>query len=96
MASVRVEQVLGQIAELSDEEQGELLTRLPRVLHAAANSAGLSTDAVRLAIVTRERIQRRLADIGASAGSINADLDEVREGRLDDIAVEGMPQDLPQ
>lgn len=70
MASACVEHVLGEIAALSDEEQGELLTRLPRVLHGAAGSAHLPADAVRQAIEVRERARRRLADAGIPAGSI--------------------------
>lgn len=96
MASVRVEHVLGQIAELSDEEQGELLTGLPRVLHVAANAAPLSVEAVRQAVETRERIRRRLDQAGESAGFISADLEEVREGRLADLSGEGISQDQPQ
>ena len=83
MASPRVEHMLGEIARRSDEEQDELLHDLPRVLRRPAGSPGPSAAAVRQAIETRERIRRRLAADGQLAGSIAADLDDLREGRLD-------------
>lgn len=85
MASARVEHVLDEIARLSGEEQAELLNGLPRVLRSGGTGGNLSTEAVRQAIATRERIRRRLDAAAQSAGSINADLDEVRDGRLDEL-----------
>lgn len=96
MASARVERMLGEIARLSDDEQGELLDGLPSVLHRAAGSSWLSIDAVRQAVSTRERIRRRLADTGQAAGSISADLEEVREGRLAELSDDGAARDLAQ
>jgi hypothetical protein len=95
MASARVEQMLGEIARLSHAEQAELLRGL-QVLHSAAGASQLSMDAVQQALGTRERIRRRLAAAGQSAGSIGADLDDVRAGRLAELVGDGAAPDLPQ
>ena len=85
MTSKRVKQMLEEIARLSDEEQAELLHGLPQRLHGAAVPARLAMDALRQAVDVRERIRRRLESAGQSSGSIDADLDEVREGRLAEL-----------
>lgn len=77
--------MLDEIARLSDEEQVELLHGLPRVLHSGGISGRISIEAVRQAVATRERIRRRLDEAAVSPGSINADLDEIRVDRLEDL-----------
>jgi hypothetical protein len=97
MASARVEQLLDETARLSREEQAELLRDLPRVLQPAlGHVARLSTEAVRQALETRERVRRRLAVARRSPGSINADLDEVRDGRLEALLASGEARDQAQ
>jgi thioesterase domain-containing protein len=96
MASARVEQMLEEIAHLSREEQAELLQRLPRVLRAGGPPRQLSMEAVQQAITARERIRARLHVAAQSPGSISADLDEVRNGRLDDLLRDGVTQDGAQ
>lgn len=85
MASARVERMLDEIAQLSGEEQAELLNGLPRVLRSGGTAGHLSIEAVRQALATRERIRRRLDAAAQSPGSINADLDEVRDSRLAEL-----------
>lgn len=88
MASARVEHMLDEIARLSREEQAELMRDLPRVLrhgHTEGSRGRLSSEAVQRAIDTRERIRQRLDAAKQSPGSIRADLDEVRDGRLDEL-----------
>lgn len=91
MASARVERMLEEIARLSPEEQAELLRDLPGALRNGQQRRGgddrgrLSLEAVRSAIDTRERIRLRLAAARQSPGSISADLDEVRDGRLEQL-----------
>jgi hypothetical protein len=96
MASARVERMLGEIARLSDAERSEVLNSLLEMLRGAAGSRRLSMDAVEQAVSTRERIRRRLADTGQSAGSISADLEDVREGRLAELSDDWAAQDFPQ
>lgn len=85
MASSRVEHMLDEIARLSGEEQAELLQDLPRVLRSGGTPGRLSIEAVRQAVATRERIRRRLDEAAVSPGSINADLDEIRDDRLEEL-----------
>jgi predicted nuclease of restriction endonuclease-like RecB superfamily len=86
MASGRIERMLGEIARLSEDEQDELVRGLPKVLHRAGSSGGLTTAAVEKAVDARERIRRRLVEAGQTPGSISADLDSVREERLADLS----------
>ena len=85
MASARVEHMLNEIARLSGEEQVELLHGLPRVLSSGGTPGRISIEAVRQAIATRDRIRQRLDRAQQSPGSINADLGEVRDDRLQDL-----------
>lgn len=85
MASARVEHMLDAIARLSGEEQVELLHGLPRILHSGRPAGRISIEAVRQAVATRERIRQRLNAAAQLPGSINADLDEVRDGRLEEL-----------
>jgi hypothetical protein len=85
IASANVERVLREIAQLSDDEQGEILNGLPTVLHRATEFSQLALGAVRQAVATRERIRRRLAEASVSADSITTNVDGVREGWLVDI-----------
>lgn len=88
----RVEHMLDEIARLSREEQAELIRDLPRVLHSEHNGrtsvgtrGGPPLEAVQHAVELRERIRRRLATASQSPSSINSDLDDVRNDRLDDL-----------
>jgi len=84
MASARVERVLDEIAALTPEEQRELAQALPRVVRVELDAAR-RMSALEQAIATRERIRARLMADGQPTGSIDADLDEVRDGRLADL-----------
>lgn len=77
--------MLDEIAQLSGEEQVELLRGLTRVLRSDGPAGHVSIEAVRQAVATREHIRRRLDEAALLPGSINADLDEVRDGRLDEL-----------
>lgn len=84
MASARVERVLGEIAQLSREERQEFRAALPGVLEADTDG-GLNSAALAQARANRERIRARLRAEGRPFGSVNEDLELVREGRLRDI-----------
>src|SRR5215469_10089065 len=96
MASARVEHLLDEITRLSPEEQAELMRDLPRVLQHGSNGGhrgqqgGLSAEAVQQAIQTREWIRRRLATAQQSPGSINEDLEESRNDRLEELLDGGL------
>lgn len=88
MASTRIEHLLDEIAQLSPEEQAELMHDLPHVLQRGSkvgHRGGPSAEAVQQAIQTREQIRQRLAAAQQSSGSINEDLEEVRNDRLDEL-----------
>jgi hypothetical protein len=85
MSSVRVEAILDAISQLSPEEQLELAHDLPQVLRTGSHNGYLSAEAVRHAIQVRERLRQRLAAAGQPPGSIDEDLDAIRDGRLDDL-----------
>jgi hypothetical protein len=91
MSSVRVEAILDAISQLSPEEQLELAHDLPQVLRARSYTGYLSVEAVRHAVQLRERIRQRLAAAGQPPGSIDEDLDAIRDGRLDDLLGESDP-----
>jgi hypothetical protein len=95
--------MLDEIAHLSREEQAELLRDLPRVLgHISgpgtqtSGQARLSMEAVLRAVETRERIRGRLDAGKLSSGSINADLDELRDRRLEELLGDDSTQDHVQ
>jgi hypothetical protein len=94
MASARVEHLLDEITRLSAEEQAELLRDLPRVLQHGRDEGGQrggpTMDAVKQAIETRERVRQRLATMRQSPGSVNDDLEEVRNGRLEELVDDGV------
>jgi hypothetical protein len=97
MTSARVEHMLDEIARLSGEEQAELVRDLPRVLrHRGEGHRSLTLEAVQRAIGTRERIRQRLAAAAQPTGSIDADLDEVRDGRLEELLDGGGTREQPQ
>lgn len=104
MASARVEHMLDEIAQLSREEQAELLRDLPHVLHDEDAErkdrilGGLQLAAVQQAIELRERIRQRLASAAQSSGYINDDLDTIREERLGELMDDAAnaPQDAGQ
>ena len=91
MSSVRVEAILDAISQLSSEEQAELARDLPHILRAGSQTGVLSLEAVRQVVQVRERIRQRLIAAGLSLGSVDDDLDAVRDGRLDDVSFEGDP-----
>jgi hypothetical protein len=88
MSSVRVEAILDAISQLSTEEQLELAHDLPQVLRTGSQSGYLSAEAVRQVVQIRERIRQRLVAAGQPLGSVDADLDAIRDGRLDDLSSE--------
>jgi hypothetical protein len=103
MATARVAHLLDEIAQLSSEEQAELMRVLPPVLGSGRISGDqtdaqghLSLEAVQRAVETRERIRRRLDAEAQSSGSISADLDEVRDSRLDELLGDDSTQDQAQ
>jgi hypothetical protein len=67
MPSARIEQMLGEISQLSLQEKAELLHALPLVLHGAAGSSQLSMAPVQQALATLKRIRCRLAVADQSA-----------------------------
>ncbi len=83
--STRVEEVLEQIAGFSPEEQQELLQALPGVMRENPQRGRLTLEAVERAIANRERIRARLLAEGRPLGSINDDLEALREERLDEL-----------
>jgi len=85
MSSVRVEAILDAISQLSTEERLELARDLPQVLRAGSQSGYLSAEAIRQVGQIRERIRQRLVAAGQPLGSVDADLDAIRDGRLDDL-----------
>lgn len=86
MASPRVEHMLDEIARLSREEQAELMRDLPRVLRDGENDRNARIVAVQQALELRERIRRRLATVAQTPGSVNDDLDTIRDERLGELA----------
>ena len=100
MATARVAHMLDEIARLSSEEQAELIRDLPQVLGHRQISGDqpdaqghLSLEAVQQAVETRERIRHRLDAAVQSPGSISADLDDVRDSRLDELLGGGTSQE---
>jgi hypothetical protein len=93
MSSVRVEKILKAISELSHAEQIELARDLPLVLESGSEIGRLSTEAVRQAIATRESIRRRFDATGQLPGSVDQDLDAVRDDRLDELMDDNQTQD---
>jgi hypothetical protein len=91
MSSVRVEAILDAISQLSAEEQLELTRDLPHVLRPVSQGGTLSAEAVRQVGQIRERIRQRLDAAGLPLGSVDEDLDAVRDGRLDDVPFAGNP-----
>ena len=79
--SPRVEQILGEIAQLSADEQRELQRLLPRVLPPTPPSADARMAAFEQAVATRERIRARLLAEGKPLFSIDDDLEAMREER---------------
>jgi hypothetical protein len=76
--------MLEEIAQLTDDERTELLDALPTVLR-KTHTEGLSVETVRRTIEARERIRARLLTDGLSFGSVEDDLDMVRDGRLNEL-----------
>lgn len=86
MASARVEHMLDEIARLSREEQAELVEHLPRVLDRGVQVSQLTAAAVQTAIQLRESFRARAKASGRKVGSLEDELDEVRDSRLSDLA----------
>jgi hypothetical protein len=93
MANMMVKHLLDEIARLSPEEQGELLEELPQVLHRQPQADSLQLAAVQEAIATRERIRRRLLAQHQPLGSVDADLEAVRQERLADLTHAEPPEE---
>jgi len=93
MSSVRVEEILKAISELSRAEQIELARDLPYILESGSEIGRLSTEVVRQAIATRESIRRRLEAAGQLPGSVNQDLDTVRDDRLGELMDDNQTRD---
>ena len=83
--STRVEEVLEQIAGFSPEEQQELLRALPGVMRENAQPGRLTLEAVERVIANRERIRARLLAEGRPLGSIDDDLEALREEGVDEL-----------
>ena len=83
--STRVDHILGEIAQLSHEEQQELTQLLPRVLAEGPPSTGLRMAALEQVNATRERIRAQLLAEGKPLFSISEDLEAMREERLEEL-----------
>ena len=88
--STRVDHILGEIAQLSPEEQQELKQLLPRALAERPPSAGLNMAALEQVDATRERIRAQLLAEGKPLFSISDDLEAMREERLEEL-MSGLP-----
>ncbi|HEV2404961.1 MAG TPA: hypothetical protein VGR88_05890 [Ktedonobacterales bacterium] len=85
MTSLRVARMLDEIGKLSADEQSELLRDLPAVLRGHSTPGGVNPAGVQAALALREQVRVRLASEGGSAGSVEDDLDNVRDGRLGEL-----------
>lgn len=92
--NARVAHILDEIRQLSPEEQRELTAALPGVVRRQGERHGLTVEAVRQAIETRERIREEMLAEGQEPGSTLEDLDTVREERLRDLDATVSPPHL--
>jgi hypothetical protein len=92
MTSLRVARMLDEIGKLSEDEQSELLRDLPAVLHVLPTSGGVNPVGVEAAIALREQIRARLAAEGGSVGTIDDDLDYIRDARLKELDSDAAPE----
>ncbi len=92
MASLRVTRMLDEIGKLSADEQSELLRDLPAVLRGLPTSGGVNPVGVEAAIALREQIRARLAAEGGSVGTIDDDLDYIRDARLKELDRDAAPE----
>lgn len=76
----RVARILDEIKQLSPAEQRELAAALPDVAWHTGERRGLTVEAVRQAIATRERIREEMLAEGAPFLSITDEIEAIARG----------------